>query len=70
MALQSNLKAYINLARLSQSEVAEMMECTVQQVSNWSTGYSTPPLEKAIKLARILNRPVEQIWEIKDDAQE
>lgn len=47
---------------LSQSEVALMLGCSKQAVSNWETGYSTPPLQTALKLSEILGKSVEFLF--------
>lgn len=46
----------------SQSDVAKQLGCSKQAVSNWETGYSTPPLVTALKIARILEKDVEFLF--------
>jgi len=43
--------------------VAEQMEVSANQLSNWITGKSFPTLNKAFKLADLLNCKVDDLYE-------
>ncbi|MGH0421944.1 helix-turn-helix transcriptional regulator [Bacillus cytotoxicus] len=46
---------------LTQQELADKMRVTKSTISNWENGYSNPNLEKAIRLADILNCDVKDL---------
>jgi len=49
--------------RLNQEQLAKLVGTTGKSsVSNWENGYSTPTLETAIKLSRILDKDVEFLF--------
>jgi transcriptional regulator with XRE-family HTH domain len=47
--------------------IAEQMEVSANQLSNWITGKSFPPLNKAFKLSRLLGVTVEDLYEYTED---
>lgn len=47
--------------------IAEQMEVSPNQLSNWITGKSFPPLNKAFKLSRLLGVTVEDLYEYKEE---
>ena len=58
-------KLYLARKRLgmSQNELAKKLGVSKTTVSNWETGYSTPPLERALIVSRILNKDVSDLFE-------
>ncbi|WAA10303.1 helix-turn-helix transcriptional regulator [Fervidibacillus albus] len=47
---------------LSQSDLASQLGCSKQAVSNWETGYSTPPLATALKISDVLGKDVKFLF--------
>ncbi|HDR7843319.1 TPA: helix-turn-helix transcriptional regulator [Bacillus toyonensis] len=48
-------------SKLTQQDLANRMQVTKSTISNWENGYSNPNLEKAIRLAVILDRDVKDL---------
>lgn len=48
-------------SKLTQQELADRMQVTKSTISNWENGYSNPNLEKAIRLAAILECDVKDL---------
>ncbi|EJS72934.1 helix-turn-helix transcriptional regulator [Bacillus cereus] len=47
--------------KMTQQDLADRMQVTKSTISNWENGYSNPSLEKAIRLADILNCDVKEL---------
>ena len=62
-------KIRIRLAELEkkQSDIYRELKVSPQQFSNWVKGDSNPYLEKAFKLARLLDCKVDDLWEYEED---
>jgi len=57
------LKKARELKGLSQEQLAKLVGSQGKSsVSNWENGYSTPTLETAIKLSRILEKDIEFLF--------
>ncbi|WP_121605294.1 helix-turn-helix transcriptional regulator [Virgibacillus sp. Bac332] len=58
----------IRLAELDkkQSDIYKDLGVSPQQFSNWVKGDSSPYLETAFKLARMLDCKVDDLWEYKE----
>lgn len=50
-----NFKYYMNLLGYTQKDIAEKLNVTQQAVNIWATGKGSPRLDKAQKLAELLN---------------
>ncbi|MDA2194504.1 helix-turn-helix transcriptional regulator [Bacillus cereus group sp. Bc005] len=48
-------------SKLTQQDLAKRMKVTKSTISNWENGYSNPNLEKAIRLATILDSDVKDL---------
>jgi transcriptional regulator with XRE-family HTH domain len=48
--------------KLHQHEVAEKLNCTIQQISNYERGKRGMPLDKAAKLAEIYGVTIDEIF--------
>lgn len=46
-----SLKMLRNEHKLSQSELAEILQTTIKSISHWETGYSEPSIDQLIALA-------------------
>lgn len=68
---ENNFKCNLKEIRLkeymidSKSEFARMIEISVQTYIKWEKEESTPPLLMALKVAKKLNKKVEDIWHLK-----
>ena len=51
--LGENISKFRKKAKLSQEELAELMECTRQTISNWELGETSPTAEQVIELSKI-----------------
>lgn len=47
---------------MSQVEFAKLINVDNKTYSNWEKGISKPPLEKALEVAKILNKNIQEIW--------
>lgn len=54
----------INSLGLKKKYIAAQMDVTPNQLSNWITGRSYPPMDKAFKLAKILGCKVDDLYEV------
>ena len=65
MTTINNLKHYRLLANLTQEQVAEQigLQCT-GRLSRWEAGKAYPSVNNAIKLAKIYNTPVEELYQL------
>ncbi len=43
--------------------IAKQMDVSPTQLSNWISGRSYPPMDKAFKLAKVLNVKVDDLYE-------
>ncbi|MDM0972537.1 helix-turn-helix domain-containing protein [Clostridium perfringens] len=43
---------------------AKELEVNLKTYSNWETNRSKPPLEEALRISKLLNRTVNEIWDI------
>jgi len=68
--LDSKLKVRIAQLKLSQIQIAEMMGESKQTISGWSTGRIEPSLKKAVRLSKMLDCTVNDLWEYHDDKEE
>lgn len=51
---------------MNQKEFAEFIEIDIKSLSNWERNISRPNLEIALKIAKKLNKKVEDIWYLED----
>jgi putative transcriptional regulator len=61
-SMESNISWLIKKAGLKQYELAERLEISPQQLNAWATGKSYPRIDKAIKLAKILNCSLDELY--------
>lgn len=64
MALKSNLKEILAEDGIKQKHIAEKIGMTTTQFSKIARGESIPTLENGIRIAKIVKRKVEEIWEV------
>ncbi|MET3699335.1 DNA-binding XRE family transcriptional regulator [Bacillus oleivorans] len=50
--------------------IAEVLNISPTQLSNWIAGRSYPPLEKAFKLSRLLGVTIEDLFEYKGESED
>ncbi len=51
---------------MNQKEFSEMLEVSNKSYSVWEKGSSKPAVDLALKIAKKLNRKVEDIWSLED----
>ncbi|WP_404470628.1 helix-turn-helix transcriptional regulator [Sutcliffiella horikoshii] len=68
--MECKLKEWIVKNGRKQADIAREMGLTDQQLSNWVTGRSVPPLKRAVQVADILGCSVNDIWSWDDDEEE
>ncbi len=49
---------------MAPGEFANKLNVNLKTYSNWEKGRSKPPLEEAIRISKLLNRTVNDIWDI------
>ncbi|WP_156290802.1 helix-turn-helix transcriptional regulator [Oceanobacillus salinisoli] len=60
--MKSNINVWIAKSEMSKKEVAEKMEVSQTVLSRWINNKSKPSLEKAFKLAEILDCKVDDLY--------
>jgi putative transcriptional regulator len=65
--LRSKIRAYMELNNVTRKQIRDVLQVSENTLSNWNTGKSFPPLEKAFKLSRLLGVTVEELYEYKED---
>ncbi|WP_035322676.1 helix-turn-helix transcriptional regulator [Peribacillus kribbensis] len=63
--MKCNIGELIDQKGLKKKFVAEVVGVSPQQLSNWLSGRNYPPLDKAYKLAKLLECKVDELY--KDD---
>ncbi len=65
--MKSRIKEWIAKSPYNQTQVAKMMEVSNETLSKWVNNKNKPSLEKAFKLATILNCKVDDLYEYHED---
>lgn len=66
--MKSQIGALIDKKGYKKKFVAEQLGISPTQLSNWISGRSFPTLEKAFKLASILNVKVDDLYEMREES--
>ncbi|WP_066317046.1 helix-turn-helix domain-containing protein [Bacillus sp. FJAT-29814] len=61
--MKSRIGELIDATGFKKKYIANLLEISPTQLSNWIAGRSHPPMEKAFKLAEILNVTVDELYE-------
>ncbi|KRD90818.1 DNA-binding protein [Bacillus sp. Root147] len=61
--MKSKIGEIIDERGYKKKYVAEKMDITQSQLSNWISGRAYPPMDKAFKLAKVLNVKVDDLYE-------
>ena len=56
------LKHYRQYKGIRQRKLAEMLDVDSAYVSAWETGRALPPIDTRIKIAEILEQPIEKVF--------
>jgi len=62
--MDNNINVWIAKSRLSKKEVANKLGVSPIVLSRWINGHSMPSLLNALKLARILNCKVDDLYDL------
>ncbi|CRK80286.1 helix-turn-helix transcriptional regulator [Neobacillus massiliamazoniensis] len=65
--MKNRIGELIDAAGYKKKYIAKELEISPTQLSNWISGRSSPPIEKAFKLANILNVKVDDIFEAEEE---
>lgn len=66
MHMNNNINVWIAKSRMSKKEVAMKLGVSQIALSRWINGHSMPSLLKAMKLARILDCKVDDLYKLED----
>jgi transcriptional regulator with XRE-family HTH domain len=66
MSIADNIRIYRKKYRLSQSQLAEKLDLTRQQIANYEAGNGTVPLASVIAMSDIFNISIDEL--VKGDA--
>lgn len=58
----NKIKFFREKNKISQKDISEKMGVKQNTISDWEREYRMPSLKKAIKLAKILNTTVEELY--------
>ena len=61
MTFAQNLKIWRTSQKLSQKELAEKINTTLQSISHWETGYSEPSIPQLIELANLFDTTIDEL---------
>lgn len=61
MKFSQNLKYWRTSQHLSQKELADKLNTTLQSISHWETGYSEPSIQQLIELADIFETTIDEL---------
>jgi putative transcriptional regulator len=61
--LKTNIGDIIKKSKFNRQYIMKELEVSANTLSNWSTGKSIPSLDKAFKLAELLNCKVDDLYE-------
>lgn len=61
--MRSKIGEIIDKQGYKKKYVAEKMDITQSQLSNWISGRAYPPMDKAFRLAKVLNVKVDDLYE-------
>lgn len=64
MALKTNLRDYRICNKITQQDLAVAVGTTKQTIYNIETMKTQPTIELALRLAKFVNAPVEEIFEL------
>lgn len=60
--MKSRIGEWIDRAGYKKKYIAKELDVSPTQLSNWIAGRSNPPIEKAFKLASMLNCKVDDLY--------
>ena len=60
--IENKIKEFRNKKRLSQSDIAKLMDIKQNTFSQWEKGVRTPNVLQGLKLAKILETTVEKLY--------
>ena len=60
--MKNNIESIRKLKKISQQELAELLEVTRQTISSLENGRYNPSIMLAFKIARLFNMPIEEIF--------
>ncbi|MGV3465259.1 MAG: helix-turn-helix transcriptional regulator [Heyndrickxia sp.] len=61
--MKSRIGELIEAAGYKKKYIAKELDVTPTQLSNWISGRSNPPIEKAFKLAKMLAVKIDELYE-------
>ncbi|GGP16473.1 helix-turn-helix transcriptional regulator [Oceanobacillus neutriphilus] len=65
--MNNNINVWIAKSRMSKKEVAKRLGVSHIVLSRWINGHSMPSLINAMKLARILDCKVDDLYKLEDE---
>lgn len=68
--MKSNIGSLIDERGYKKKYIAEKMEITQAQLSNWINNRNFIPIDKAFKLASLLNCKVDDLYNYKEEKEE
>jgi transcriptional regulator with XRE-family HTH domain len=61
--MKSRIGELIEAAGYKKKYIAQKLDISPTQLSNWISGRSYPPIEKAFKLAKMLGVKIDELYE-------
>ena len=61
MTFAQNLKIWRISQKLSQKELANKINTTLQSISHWETGYTEPSIQHLIALANLFDTTIDEL---------
>lgn len=67
MPVKSNIKIALYKKGISQTQLAEIMNVSPQQVNNWVSGRTIPKMETLLKLSELLDCSINEFYELEGE---
>jgi len=65
--IKSRLRVALAEKEIVHGDFAKTLGITKQTISGWVTSRTNPTLETALRISYLLDKPVNEIWELKED---
>lgn len=62
----NRLKKYRQFKGYDQKELAKILKVSFNTISNWETGKRNPDIIECLKISKIFDEPIENIWKIEE----
>ena len=65
--MKNNLRIQRAIKNITQAELADLIKVSRQTINTIESGKYVPSTVLALKMAKVFNRPIEEIFELEED---